>query len=140
MTLHSELARALWGKLAECPADVETLSLEACRALLAWNDVNAEFGESAADTCRAALYRQLMSDAIIEAYDAIRADRAARGLDNGGESDELRCIAAARTAGHPDAAECEAWRDDLVARCGVPQELADDLLAAIEDDFPLFNR
>ena len=140
MTLHNELASALWGKLAECPADVETLSLEACRALLAWNDANAEFGESDADTCRAALYRQLMSGAIVEAYDAIRADRAARDLDNGGESDELRCIAAARTAGNPDAAECEDWLDDLVARCGVPQELADDLLAAIEDDFHLFNR
>ena len=134
--LAADLARVVWVNLADRPADVETLSAAAVRALLRWNDAN---GDLDGDTARECLYYATLAEPIIEAYHAIAENLAARGYTNC-PRDELRCIAAARTANSSESYECEEWLDDMVARCGLPQELADDLLAAIADDFHVFNR
>lgn len=136
--VRDDLARAAWAALAERPAEIEELSAAAVRALLRWNDANGDFGDLDGDTARVCLYRAMLAESIVEAYDAIAENLAARGYSMC-PRDESRCIAAARTAGH-DGAECEEWLDDMVARCGLPQDLADDLLAAIADDFHVFNR
>lgn len=137
--VRDDLARAAWATIAERPAEIEGLSAAAVRALLAWNDANGDFGDLDGDTARECLYYATLAEPIIEAYRAIAENLAARGYTNC-PRDELRCIAAARTADHSEGAECEEWLDDMVARCGLPQELADDLLAAIADDFHVFNR
>ena len=136
---RDDLAREVWSGLAERPADVEQLSAVAVRALLRWNDANGGYGDLDGDTARECLYRVILAEPITEAYDAIALNLTARGYDMA-PRDELRCIAAARTPDHMDGAECEDWLDDLVARCGLPQDLADDLLTAIADDYHVFQR
>lgn len=136
---RDDLARAAWAVLAERPAEVEELSAGAVRALLRWNDANGDFGDLDGDTARECLYYCILAESVIEAYHAIAENLTARGYSNC-PRDELRCIAAARTPDHADGAECEEWLDDMVARCGLPQDLADDLLAAIADDYHVFNR
>lgn len=137
--VRDDLARAVWSGLADRPADAEQLSTVAVRALLRWNDANGDYGDTDGETARECLYRVILAEEIVAAYDAVALNLTARGYDMA-PLDELRCIAAARTPGHDDGAECEDWLDDLVARCGLPQELADDLLAAIADDYHIFAR
>lgn len=136
--VRDDLARAVWCSLADRPADAEQLSAVAVRALLRWNDANGDFGDLDGDTARECLYRVILAEEIVAAYNAVAWNLATRRQM--APPDELRCIAAARTPNHEDGAECEDWLDDLVARCGLPQELADDLLTAIADDYHIFDR
>ena len=140
--MTNSLVPVVFHSLCDNPADIEDLDAMDCRALLEWNDRNGEFDALNIDDLRAALYRVVLSETIVAAADAIAASLHARGYcgPEYASYDDLRCIAAARTAGHAEAAECEDWLDDMVARCDLPQDLADDLLAAIADDFHVFNR
>lgn len=146
--MSNSLIPVVFHSLCDNPADVESLTADQCRKILHWrNSVSVchavDYSGLLDDEARAALYLQILGAEIVAAADAIAADLHARFGSCVGECasyDDLRRIAAARTANHPESAECENWLDDLVARYGLPQELADDLLAAIADDFHVFNR
>jgi hypothetical protein len=138
--LPDDTARTLWIALRAQPTRVLDAPPSVVESLLAWNDRNFDVGPMGPDAVRYALLRVMTDADALRAFDEAQSQMDAQPIGDvddhaAGLAEELACfIDPARSA------EAADMVDDWEARVGITDETAENLRAAIVDNYHIFQR
>jgi hypothetical protein len=137
--IPGDALRALWVALRANPTRVMDTPPSVVESLLAWNDHNFEVGPMGPHAVRYALLRVMTDADALCAFDEAQSQMDARDcLTAAGTealAEELACYIDPTRA-----SEAVDMVDDWHARVGITDETAENLRAAIADNYHIFQR